>query len=262
MISVLIFVFGLCLGSFLNCFIYRLRKKQSILGRSYCPDCKTKIAWYDNIPLLSFILLKGKCRHCRKKISWQYPLVELVTAVLFLIIWQKYKIDVDSFTRYSLLVTRYSKLIRDWLFVCILIVIFIYDLRWQLILDKITLPAMVIAFGLNIWLGISWQNLLLAGIIGGGFFLTQYLISRGRWIGGGDIRLGVLMGLMLGWPQIIVALMLAYISGAIVGIGLILGKKKQWSSHIPFGTFLSAATIVAMLWGEEILSWYPKLILF
>lgn len=189
-------------------------------------------------------------------------MVELVTAILFVVVWQRYKIDSVNFTGYWLLVTGYSKVIRDWLFICILIIIFIYDLRWQLILDKITLPAMVIAFGLNLWLGTSWFNLLLALGIGGGFFLMQYLISRGRWIGGGDIRLGALMGLMIGWPQIIVALILAYISGAVVGIGLLATGRKQWSSRVPFGAFLSAATVVVMLWGEEMLNWYLKLILF
>ena len=255
-----IFILGLCLGSFLNCFIYRLHERQTVLGRSYCPHCKHLIAWYDNIPLISFMLLKGECRHCKRQISWQYPLVELVTAVLFIVVWQKYQVNIDitNVTGYWLLVTGCSKVIRDWLFVCILIVVFIYDLRWQLILDKVTAPAIIVAFGLNLWLGMNWLNLLAAAGIGGGFFLAQYLISRGRWIGGGDIRLGVLMGLMLGWPQIFAALILAYVSGAVVGVGLLLTRKKQPSSRLPFGTFLSAATIAAMFWGEEIMSWWER----
>ena len=256
-------IIGLCFGSFLNCLIYRLHEQKTILGRSFCPRCKKQIAWYDNIPLLSFILLKGKCRHCKHEISWQYPAVELVTAILFFVIWQKYQINIDivDIARYSLPVTRYVEIIRDWLFVCILIIVFIYDLRWQLILDKITLPAMVIALGFNLFLGAGWQNLLLAAGIGGGFFLAQYLISRGRWVGGGDIRLGALMGLMLGWPQILTALFLAYVSGAIIGVGLLVARKKQWSSQVPFGTFLSAATVVALLWGEKILEWYFNFII-
>ncbi len=256
-------ILGLCLGSFLNCFIYRLHANKTIFGRSFCPDCKAKIAWYDNIPLGSFIWLRGKCRNCKRKISWQYPLIELATAVLFVLVWQKYQVNIDitDVTRYPLPVTGYLEIIRDWLFVCILIIIFIYDLRWQLILDKITLPAMIIAFGLNLWLGANWLNLLLAAGAGGGFFLAQYLISRGSWIGGGDIRLGALMGLMLGWPQILVALVLAYASGAIVGVGLVAAGKKKWSARIAFGTFLSAATIVVLLWGEEILERYLDIII-
>ena len=110
MVLVVIFVFGLCAGSFINCLVWRLREKKTILGRSMCPKCKKQIAWYDNVPLLSFILLKGKCRSCHKKISWQYPLVELITAVLFLVIWQKYQINIDitDIARYSLPITRYS----------------------------------------------------------------------------------------------------------------------------------------------------------
>ena len=274
----IIFIVGLCVGSFLNCLIYRLRRQKTILGRSYCPHCKQPIALYDNIPLISFILLKGECRHCKRPIAWQYPAVELATGILFVLAYINFQffppqrdpamaVTIFNFQTISdvqilkfQFIIHNSKLLiqllRDWLFVCILIVVFIYDLRWQLILDKVTVPAIIVAFGLNLWLGMNWLNLLAAAGIGGGFFLAQYLISRGRWIGGGDIRLGVLMGLMLGWPQILTALILAYVSGAVVGVGLLLERKKQLSSRLPFGTFLSAATIAAMLWGEEIMSWW------
>ncbi|MFA6551123.1 MAG: prepilin peptidase [Patescibacteria group bacterium] len=258
-----IFIVGLCFGSFLNCFIYRLHEQKTILGRSFCPRCKKQIAWYDNIPLLSFILLKGKCRHCKKKISWQYPAVELVTAVLFVLIYINYQLPITNDQLVSSFQFPVSNIIlfaRDLIFISVLIIVFIYDLRWQLILDKITLPAMVIALGFNLFLGAGWQNLLLAAIMGGGFFLAQYLISRGRWVGGGDIRLGALMGLMLGWPQILTALFLAYVSGAIIGVGLLVARKKQWSSQVPFGTFLSAATVVVLLWGSKILEWYLGII--
>jgi len=278
----IIFIVGLCVGSFLNCLIYRLRRQKTILGRSYCPHCKQPIAWYDNIPLISFILLKGECRHCKRPIAWQYPAVELATGILFVLAYINFQffppqrdpamaVTIFNFqTLSNVQILKFQfiihnsklliQLLRDWLFVCILIVVFIYDLRWQLILDKVTVPAIIVAFGLNLWLGMNWLNLLAAAGIGGGFFLAQYLISRGRWIGGGDIRLGVLMGLMLGWPQILTALILAYVSGAVVGVGLLLERKKQLSSRLPFGTFLSAATIAAMLWGENMLEWYLGII--
>ncbi|MCK9578932.1 MAG: prepilin peptidase [Methanoregula sp.] len=259
----LIFIFGLCFGSFLNCFIYRLHEKKTILGRSFCPSCHKQIAWYDNIPLVSFILLKGKCRHCKRKISWQYPAVELATAVLFVLIYINAQFSITNAQSISNIQYPISNIIlfaRNLIFICALIIIFIYDLRWQLILDKITLPAMAVALGLNLCLGMGWLNLLIAAGVGGGFFLAQYLISRGRWIGGGDISLGILMGIILGWPQILTALFLAYVSGAIIGAGLLAARKKQWSSQIPFGTFLSAATIVTLLWGNKILEWYLNLI--
>ena len=102
--------------------------------------------------------------------------------------------------------------------------------------------------------------MLISGIIGGSFFLIQFLISRGKWIGGGDIRLGLLMGLALGWPMVLVAILLAYLIGSLVGIGLILYKKKQWSSQIPLGIFLSTATVIALFWGQGILNWYLNLL--
>jgi len=252
---IIIFIFGLCIGSFISCLIWRLHEKKTVLGRSMCPKCKHKISWYDNIPLFSFIWLQGKCRHCKKKISWQYPVVEFITGVLFIIAWYLHiDLDFSLFTVHSLL------LFRDWIFIFILVIIFIYDLRWYLILDIITVPAMIIALAFNLYLGYSWQNLLLAVVIGGGFFLLQYIASRGKWIGGGDVRLGVLMGLMLGYPNIIISLMLAYIFGSIIGIMLLIIGKKKMSSEIPFGTFLSIATIITLFWGVEISGWYLSLI--
>ena len=143
-----------------------------------------------------------------------------------------------------------------------MIVIFIYDLRWYLILDKVTIPAMIIVFILNLLLGFNLWNLLVSGIIGGSFFLLQFVVSKGKWIGGGDIRLGLLMGLSLGWPQVMLAIFLGYIIGSIVSIFLILLKKKKWGSQIPLGIFLSTGTIIALLWGERILDWYLNIYLF
>ncbi len=256
-----IFFSGLCIGSFLNCLIWRLHKGESLLGRSYCPKCGQQIAWYDNIPVLSFILLGGKCRSCRKAISWQYPAVELATGILFVIsvicnlkfvIWN---IDSIQITNYQLPITIF----RDWFLICVMIVIFIYDLRWYLILDAVTLPACAIVLILNLFLGISWQNLLVSGIIGSSFFLVQFLISKGRWIGGGDIRLGLLMGLALGWPNILAAILIAYFIGSIAGIGLIMAGRKQWGSKVPLGVFLSVAAVIVLFWGEEIVKWYMGL---
>jgi len=152
-------------------------------------------------------------------------------------------------------------LLRDWFIIAVMTIIFIYDLRWYLILDIVTLPACVVIFLLNLALGITWQNMLISGIIGSSFFLFQFLISRGKWIGGGDIRLGLLMGIALSWPSILVAIFLAYIIGSLVGVGLILTKKKQWGSQIPLGIFLSAATIITLFWGNEIMNWYWQLLL-
>jgi len=141
-----------------------------------------------------------------------------------------------------------------------MIIIFIYDLRWYLILDIITIPACVIVFLLNLLLGFSLWNLLISGIIGSSFFLFQFIVSKGKWIGGGDIRLGLLMGIILGWPQVILAIFLGYFIGSIVGIGLIISKKKHLGSQVPLGIFLSTSTIIVLFWGQEILNWYLNLI--
>jgi len=263
----LVFFFGLVIGSFLNCLIWRLHRNETILGRSYCPKCKKQIDWYDNIPVLSFLILKGKCRHCRKKISWQYPAVESIVGVLFVMsFYLNYELRIMDYGTgiFNLSILQDSlfiiQVLRDWFLIAVMTVIFIYDLRWYLILDIVTLPACIIIFLLNLALGITWQNMLISGIIGSSFFLFQFLISRGKWIGGGDIRLGLLMGIALGWPNILAAILLAYFIGSFVGIGLILSKKKEWGSQIPLGIFLSTATIITLFWGNKIVDWYLNLL--
>lgn len=151
-------------------------------------------------------------------------------------------------------------LLRDWFFICVMIIIFIYDLRWYLILDVITLPACAILFILNLAAGMSWQNLLISGIIGSSFFLLQFIISKGKWIGDGDIRLGLLLGLSLGWPLVLVAILFGYFIGSIVGVGLMIAGKKKWSSQLPLGTFLAPAGIIALLYGSAIVDWYLTLL--
>lgn len=258
---------GLIIGSFLNCLIWRLHTGESLDGRSHCPKCGQQINWYDNIPVLSFLLLRGRCRYCRKKISWQYPIVELTTGLLFLIAFARiFPKEAFLSPAYPFHPADFLVLFRDWFLIAVMVIVFIYDLRWYLILDVITLPAAAVLFltnlGIMVLEGRAWPGLaylLLSGIIGGSFFLLQFLVSRGRWIGGGDIRLGFLMGLALGWPGIMIALFLAYFLGSFVGLGLIASGKKEWGSKVPLGTFLSVATLAALFWGEQILNWYLNL---
>jgi prepilin signal peptidase PulO-like enzyme (type II secretory pathway) len=239
--------FGLGIGSFLNAYIWRLKNNKSVwLGRSICPSCKHELGAADLIPIASYILLGGRCRYCRKKISWQYPVVEIVTGLLFTAVALKYGADISNWTL----------ILRDWFFMAVLVIIFVYDLRWQYILDRVTLPAIVIAFCANVLIGYSWTGLILAALIGGGFFLFQFLISRGKWVGGGDIRMGALIGFMVGWPQVLVALFLAYFFGSIVAVFLLSSGRKKMGSKIAMGTFLSAAAAVTLLWGEKLISWY------
>lgn len=259
MLIAIIFIIGACIGSFLNVVILRLKEEKSFVkGRSYCPNCKHQLAWYDNVPLISYIFLVGKCRYCHKKISAQYPLVEMTAGGLFVLVYIKWRTGILDF-RFQIL--DFFVLLSYFIFTAILIIIFVYDLKWYLILDKVALPAIAVAFILNTILGYKFTDLLLGGVIVGGFFFLQFIISRGKWIGGGDVRLGFLIGVMLGWQKAIVALFIAYVAGAIIGIFLMIVKNKKMNSKIPFGTFLSAATYISMLWGGEILAWYLRLII-
>jgi leader peptidase (prepilin peptidase) / N-methyltransferase len=236
-------ILGLMIGSFLNCLAWRLHTGEGMMGRSYCPRCRQQIAWYDNLPLLSYVILWGSCRSCRQPILIQYPLVELATGVLFILSFH--------FGHFETLAV-----LRNCFLASVMVLIFIIDFRWYLILDMVTLPSMAIVLAMNLWLGADLLNLALSGIIGGGFFLLQYLISQGKWIGGGDIRMGVLMGLALGWPGVGMATLLAYLMGAIAGLVLILAGKKKMGSQLPFGVFLSSATVIVLFWGRWIFDWY------
>jgi len=232
--NLVVFLLGLAVGSFLNCLIYRLEKNKSFLqGRSFCPFCHHKLSWPDLIPVLSFLFLKGKCRYCHKKISWQYPLVEIFTGLIFFLIF------------------NFQLPIFNFIIAPFLIVIFVYDLKHFLIPDKIIYPAIIITALFN------FQIInLLSALAAAGFFLAIVLASRGRWMGVGDIKLGFLMGLLLGFPNILVSLFLAFMMGAIIGIGLIVFGKKTLKSEVPFGPFLVGGTFIALFWGEQLINWY------
>ncbi len=250
MIGFFVFILGLIIGSFLNVLILRLHAGKSILGRSVCVSCQKFICWHDNIPLLSFFMLGGRCRFCKGKISWQYPIIEAATGFIFLLIYLA-AAPADLF--------GYALMIRNFIFASVLIIIFVYDLKWYLILDSVTVPAILFALAANLFFRVGILELIFGVLAGGGFFLAQFLASHGRWIGGGDLRLGALMGAMLGFKLVIAALFIAYIFGAAVGILLIIFKKKKFSSQVPFGTFLAAATIISLIFGEEILNYYLQL---
>jgi len=244
-----IFLLGLSVGSFLNVLIYRLPRHLSVVwGRSLCPKCRKKIAWFDNLPLLSFVFLKGRCRACRSPISWQYPLVELLTAVLFVLGARPYLSDLSNLgtAQVGLTLILFSSLIA----------IFFIDLEQQIIPDEILLPVAVL-FVLSSLLTTNYW-LLATGIASSLFLFLIWALTKGRGMGLGDVKLAFLMGLVLGYPKVIVAFYLAFLTGAIVGVILILAKKARFGQKIAFGPFLAAATIITVLWGEKILSLAQK----
>jgi len=211
--------------------------------------CDRRLLWHDLVPLLSFFIQRGKCRYCQKKISWQYPLVELASGVLFLIIYVTNWTDWSNQPNWSYL--------ADPLFyffvTSILIIVFVSDLRYMTLPVSIILGAVSISFFIQLFLGLSWYNLLLAGAIGFAFFALQYFISKGKWIGDGDMYLGAMMGVVLGFPRILYAISGAYILGAIVVLFLLIGGKVKWGSKLPLGVFLTTETFVMMVWGQNII---------
>jgi prepilin signal peptidase PulO-like enzyme (type II secretory pathway) len=246
-LAVMVFIFGLIIGSFLNCAIWRLYKSETMGGRSYCPKCRQTINWYDNIPVLSFIFLGGRCRHCHQPISWQYPLVELSTAVLFL----------ATYTIASLAPAFPYLLARDWLLVSTFIIVFVYDWRWQLIPVNIVWPIGLLIFVLNLLIGLVWWQILIYGAAGAIFFLLQYLITKKKGIGEGDIWLGGLLG--LAFPsvgQLLLILVISYCLGSIVSLSLLARQKKGWKSRIALGPFLVIGAIITLIWGSQIIAWY------
>ncbi|MFZ2190524.1 MAG: prepilin peptidase [Candidatus Magasanikiibacteriota bacterium] len=242
----IIFILGSIFGSFLNAVVYRIHEKKSLWERSECPNCHKQIKWYDNVPILSFLILKGKCRNCKQKISWQYPLVELVMGILFVI--PTFLVYHANFFVLIILLSF------QWLIIFDLAFIFLYDLKYQEILELSIWPLAILLFLMNASGALVFTLIGIA--IGGGFFLLQYLISKGKWIGGGDIRLGILMGIILGWKLTILALFVAYLLGGAVGSYLLITKKKEKNSEIAFGTFLVIGTLVSMWWGDRIVNWY------
>jgi prepilin signal peptidase PulO-like enzyme (type II secretory pathway) len=242
-----VFIFGLIIGSFLNCLIWRLHKKETLGGRSYCPHCRQTIAWHDNLPVLSFIFLRGRCRTCRAKISWQYPLVELATAILFLLTWQMNSVQLDF----------YLLLARDWLLIVTLIVVFVYDWRWQLIPLTVVWPLGIAIFILNLLLGFFWLDVLFFAVAAAGFFWLQYLITRRKGLGEGDIWLGAFLGLSFpGTIDLLSIMVLSYSLGAIVGLTLISRQRKKWQSQIALGPFLALGAVITLIWGERLFAWY------
>lgn len=265
-IPILVAIFGLVIGSFLNVVIYRLKAKKSVVrGRSFCPHCQKTLKFADLIPLFSFICQKGKCRYCNQKISWQYPLVEFFTALTFLLVYLKFQ-PLDFFSGGELRFPLFYDLalvICYWLFAALLIIIFAYDLKHYLIPDRIVWPGAILALLFSFLNpNVDWLQALIGSAIVSGFFALIILLTKGKGMGWGDVKLGLFIGALLGWQVSLLALFIAFVGGSLVGIGLIIAKKKKLKSQVPFGTFLTASAFICMLWGVEIVRWYLGMLEF
>ena len=235
---------GLVIGSFVNVVIARLPQRRSLWApRSACPQCGNPIAWYDNIPLISFAALCGRCRACAAPIPWRYPLVEASTAALFALAWIVFAGDIGNFVVAAV-------------FLAALVAITVIDLRHQIIPDAITLPGIMVGLATSLATGrISWVDSVGGILLGGGLFVAIILVSRGG-MGGGDLKLGAMLGAFLGWQALLVALFVAVMLGGICAVTLLVSGQVARKDAIPFGPFLALGGVVALLWGHPIIAWY------
>ncbi len=254
-IGTVLFVLGVSIGSFLHVVVWRTQHNFSIVSsRSRCDSCGHTLSWYELIPLVSYFVCRRKCRHCKNKLSSAFFWVELVTGVAFVLIYI-YNIQVLGCNELSSACG--AVFVRHIVFFCMLLVLFLSDLWYQTLPDMFTVPfILVLIFGVLVSHSSEMVSALIGMVVGAGIFLLQYLISRGKWIGSGDIFLGAIMGLMLGWPEVIVAIGLAYIAGAAVAVGLLMGKKKKRDDAIAFGTFLTTATFAMLFYSDQIMHWF------
>ncbi len=250
-----IFLLGTVVGSYINSWIWRVHNHQWLWGgRSKCVHCSRTLQWYENVPIVSFLVLKGKCRTCRAPIPFDYVVVELIVPLLFLIV---------TYVHLASAIINPWHYFRDIFFTVVLTVIFVYDYKYMEIPSGVVWGGALVAFAINYFtLFLSPWSLVVGLAIGGGFFLVQYLVSHGRWVGGGDVRLGAMIGVLLGFPGILVGLFCAYMFGMVVAVPLLLTRAKNMHSEIPFGTFLAIGTYIALMWGEKIVVWYSSLVRF
>jgi len=295
MIWVAGFIIGVCLGSFTKVLADRSLTNRNFWGRSYCESCKRKLAWYDLFPILSYLFLKGKCHYCKKKLSPEYFLVEILMGLLIAGVFVKVlppnflELNLVSWIAALLSVLMYSVIVIT------LVAVFVTDFKTGYIPDRITYPTLWILFGLIIIsvsyrIGLLYFSLknsdigkylippysnyfyshsleLAAPLIYGSlmalllglFFFLLIVITRGRGMGGGDLKLGVFLGLAFGFPYSLVVLMLSFLLGSLFGVGLILLGRKKFGQTMPFGPFMSIAGLIVIFWGVQILDWYLKL---
>ncbi len=259
-LQVFVLILGLCIGSFLNVCIARMPEDRSVVSPpSHCPRCGSSIRWYDNIPVLSWLLLRARCRSCASPIPATYPLIEACTGVLLLLLWRRLIPTPDQLDAAHLAMYAYYAT-----FVAMLVGLTFVDLKHYIIPDEFSIYAVPVgvlgALGLN-WLqpglGPTWQQSLVGALVGGGFLLAiaglYWLIRREEGIGFGDVKLLAMIGSFLGaFPALFLVILLASISGSAVGIASIIGRGRGLRTAIPFGPFLAMGALAALLWGEEL----------
>jgi leader peptidase (prepilin peptidase) / N-methyltransferase len=244
---VFVTLLGFFLGSFMNVCIYRLPRKLSpVRPRSGCPKCGHMLAWYENVPVLSYLFLRGKCRSCGTRISPMYPIIESITGAMFLAGYLWYGPS-------ALLIVRL-------LFGCAMIVLFVIDLQHKILPNVITLPGIVVGLLLSEVAGPGWLASLIGLAVGAGslFVIAEvyYRVRHEEGLGMGDVKMLGMIGAFLGWKLVLVTLVLSSVAGSLVGIGVLITKKESLKYALPFGTFLAVAAMVAAVAGDSLVNWY------
>lgn len=245
---IFISLFGLCVGSFLNVVIARIPEGRSIVfPGSACPRCGKSIAWYDNLPVLSYALLQGRCRNCQEPISWRYPAVELSCGLLFVLAYHRFEAGTALASALILLAG--------------LVAITAIDLDHQIIPDVISLPGIVLGVLFSLAPGgIGWAPSLLGVLLGGGVFVViiaaSTLVLGQAGMGVGDVKLGAMLGAFLGWKLALLSILLSTLVGGPMAAGLLATGRKGRKDAIPFGPFLALGGFISLFWGDALLAWY------
>lgn len=245
------FVFGALVGSFLNVCICRLPEGESIVfPPSRCPGCGERIRPYDNIPIVSWLILRGKCRSCGGKISPQYPVVEFINGLLTLFLLLRFGPTLQFLALF--------------LFVCALVTITFIDLEHQIIPDSISLPGIIVGLLFSFFLpNPGWLSSIIGIAVGGGSLLlvacAYHALTGNEGMGGGDIKLLAMMGAFCGWKAVPFIIFVSSLTGSVIGVTLMLVRKKDSKLAIPFGPFLALGAVVYLFFGEELISWYLEI---
>lgn len=247
-LNIVIFIFGAVIGSFLNVCIYRIPAGVSIVKpASRCPYCQAAIRWYQNIPILSYLVLRGRCSSCGHSISIRYPLVEALTGLLFVLIFHVFG--------FMWATPVY------WLLAAALVVVTFIDLDHQIIPDVISLPGIAVGFLLSFLLPfVSWSDSLFGILLGGGSLYlvakVYYWLTRVEGMGGGDVKLLAMIGAFMGWKAILPTIFIGSLVGSVIGVSVMLYRKAGSRLAIPFGPFLALGAVIYLLYGPALIQWY------
>ncbi len=248
------------MGSFVSALTWRLRQRKNfVTGRSQCVHCAHVLGPLDLVPVFSWLALRGRCRYCRQRIAWIYPVLELVTALVFVGSYVYWPAGLSNSYQWVFFIL--------WLMSAVLFMaLAVYDLRWMMLPDKIVWPLVLLALVAVAVRGSTEvdyvRDHLLGALIIWGFFMALIVVSRGRWIGGGDVKLAPAIGLWLGAAKTVVALLIAFYSATLVVVPLMLVRRISRKSKVPFGPFLIGGALVAMLFGERLINWYLATFVF